>query len=112
LPPNARFIYVPLQVEGDSQVNLHSRFESMRSFMAFLIESVETYKKKSNEIIYLVVKRHPLAPLTEITQHPSIVWAQSHHSNLVEDALAVITINSTVGFSALKNRKNVGTTGK
>ncbi len=106
------FFLLPLQLEADSQIILHSDFTSLEHVIQTTIES---FAKNSPNNTKLVVKLHPLDPwfisYPEIikklcTQYEidseRIVYLEAGNLNtLLENAEGTVLVNSTVGTSAL-----------
>ena len=114
LPP--RFIFIPFQVEVDSQLILHSPLvgRSMDQFLSVCQEAVRQVAPGCK----LLVKLHP-ANLGQIDygpllrKYPDVLFQKGGSIiQLIESCLAVITINSTVGFEALTYYKPVLTLGE
>jgi len=106
-----QFFLVPLQVYNDSQIHVHSRFESVPHFINEVILSFATYAPKNT---VLVIKHHPLdrgyhdysrfiSKLVELFKlHGRCFYIHDQHlPTLLRFARGVVVINSTVGLSAL-----------
>ncbi len=114
LPP--RYIFVPFQVNGDSQIFNHSQWiGNMHQFYAILTELVAGMKDRQT---MLVIKEHPSCPMEYRDLHLAaakngrLMFANLNNTQqLIENAMAVITINSTVGLEALLLDKKVVTLG-
>lgn len=114
LPEN--YIFVPFQVNTDSQITIHSPW--IRN-MGHLFEVVFAAQKhlRNNEPdsgITFVFKEHPSSgqdyhKLYQLAQgNNGLVFANDANTQeLIEKSAAVITINSTVGFEALLLGKKV-----
>ncbi|TMO55480.1 capsular biosynthesis protein [Pseudoalteromonas phenolica] len=113
----SRYIFVPFQVPNDTQIVCHSPWvPNMETFYATLEESLEELKKSSSwQPFKFVIKEHPSWPrnFSELhNKHQDIIFANGNNTQeLIEDSLAVITINSTVGMESLLLGKNVITLG-
>lgn len=107
-----RYYLVPLQVAVDSQVTEHSRFDNIPDFIEEVMSSFATYAEKS---AMLVIKHHPmdrgfhhygdfiqqLAIKNEVEDR--VVYGfQFDLDILLEHARGCVTINSTVGISAIE----------
>ena len=113
LPP--RYIFIPFQVEADSQLILHSPLvgADMDHFLAVCHHAVQQVDPDYK----LVVKLHPAnlgridyAPL--LKKYPEVLFLKGGSIGpLIEGSQAVITINSTVGLEALTYYKPVLTLG-
>jgi len=107
-----RYIFVPFQVPNDTQIICHSPWiKSMEALYAEL----EALLPSMDESIKFVIKEHPSWPRTYTKLHdknPKIVFANNNVTKeLISNAEAVITINSTVGIEALLLNKKVLTLG-
>ena len=110
-----RFVFFPLQVRQDSQLQLHSPLYGARLDLAIrdLAQAVQALDPPRR----LVVKLHP-ADLNKTdydpiaAELPAVVWIGGGDvRTLVQRAEAVVTINSTVGIEALIFGKPVVTLG-
>lgn len=101
LPKN--YIFVPFQVETDSQIVSNSPWiKSMSQLYTTLVEVVENLQ---DEAVYFVVKEHPSENKRFDAlhkKHSKIIFANHIPTQyLIEHAAFVMTINSTVGIEAL-----------
>lgn len=117
LKENKEYFLVPLQVYNDFQVISHSNFKSVKK----MIEYVLTSYKKNNVNEYLVFKHHPmdrgiknykkhidnLISKLEIDKNKIIYIHECNLPLFLKKAKGIITINSTVGISALYHHKPV-----
>ncbi|MBD3587641.1 hypothetical protein HHX48_18035 [Salinimonas sp. HHU 13199] len=104
-----RYIFVPFQVETDSQIISNSpwikNMSQLYSHLSNVIEQVD------DADLHIVIKEHPSEPTRHDHLHQKntrIVFA--NHCNtqeLIERAHAVMTINSTVGIESLMLGKPV-----
>ncbi len=105
-----RYFLVPLQVSNDAQL-LHSRFESVESFIEDVIVS---FAHNAREGDCLVLKHHPFdrpyvdhcARIESIAEREGIAGRvialhDQHLPSLLRDARGTVVINSTVGMSSL-----------
>jgi len=97
-----KYVLLPLQVEEDSQIKLHSPFKRMQDFINYAAERLP------DKTIY--VKPHPASAglRAEDLRYPAnckLVRGPIH--NLIRNAEFVVTINSTVGVEALSYYKPV-----
>lgn len=111
------YIFVPFQVPNDTQIVCHSPWvPDMESFYQS-IESALTFLQQQTDWkpVKFVIKEHPSWPRSFIDLHnknSNIIFANENNTQaLIENALAVITINSTVGIESLLLKKNVITLG-
>ncbi|WP_119396474.1 capsular polysaccharide export protein, LipB/KpsS family [Salinibius halmophilus] len=96
-----QYIFVPMQVPSDMQVmELSPWIKSMAAFYNVLLRAATELPN-----INFVIKEHPSFKRSiqrNVTKHPQIVFAnQGDTEQLIENASAVITLNSTVGLEAL-----------
>jgi len=109
-----RFFLVPLQVGNDAQIHAHSHLRSNRDFIKKTLKSFASHAPKDT---LLVIKQHPLE--RGYSQHGPFIekWASAlglqdrviyihdqHLPTLLNHALGVVVINSTVGLSALHHQ--------
>lgn len=107
----APFYLLPLQLDSDAQIVHHSPFESMTQVMDAVLQSFAAHAPKQSR---LAVKIHPLDPglvnyEKALTQRAS-AWGIAERVFYLESgnlpalltaAQGVVTVNSTVGNSAL-----------
>jgi capsule polysaccharide modification protein KpsS len=112
--PREPYIFFPLQVITDSQLieNYdHEQAETVKQ-IALLLHQINTERTKP---IQLIVKEHPrqethryMKQLMKQVRYPDVVFTRYADTNqLIKNAAAVITINSSVGYQALKMEKSV-----
>lgn len=95
LEDGAPLVLIPMQLPGDSQMVLHSPFESNQAFIDFVVAQA----RSSNPATRVLVKRHPM---------DSTRYRMPEGANLVGGNLGrffardpvVVCVNSTVGFEA------------
>ncbi len=105
----SKYIFVPFQVDYDTQIISHSPWiRDMRMLFA-IIENIA----KDSEY-HFVFKEHPSSGIQypdlhqRAKKHPTLMFANAHTTQeLIEKSDAVITINSTVGIEALLFHKKV-----
>jgi len=116
VPLPSRYIFIPFQVEADSQLILYSPLvgQSMDRFLSLCLNAVRQVAPECK----LLVKLHP-ANLGQIDygplmkKYPDVLFQKGGSSaRLIESSEAVITVNSTVGFEALTYYKPVLTVGE
>lgn len=107
-----RFIFVPFQVNTDSQITIHSPWIRNMIHLFYEVSAAQTLIKDKK--ISFVFKEHPsdsqdYRNLHErIRQDEQLMFAHDFSTQeLIERCEAVITINSTVGFEALLLGKKV-----
>jgi capsular polysaccharide export protein len=116
LPQN--YIFIPFQVPTDSQIMVQSPWVHSMEQMYHLILAAHTrlyQASDDDDIPYLVFKEHPSWPgnfASLYHQHPHCLFANENNTQaLIENAQAVITINSTVGLESLLLGQKVITLG-
>lgn len=108
---SGKYFLVPLQVHNDMQVKVHSDFDSVRVFIDVVMTS---FFKHAPPDTLLVIKHHPmdrgyrdhrrligLLSRTYGVQNRVRYIHDQHLPTLLEHARGVVTVNSTVGLSAL-----------
>jgi capsular polysaccharide export protein len=111
------YFTLPLQLNSDYQIRVHSPFGNMRAALRFVIKS---FAQHAPAHVSLVIKRHPLDPglvpwhrLTRRlaahygVQDRVVYLADWDIAEVVRKSLGVVTINSTVGTLALNSGKPV-----
>lgn len=108
LTSNLNYIFAPFQVDFDSQVIINSpRVNSMAVFYAFLLEAIESIDDKNTVFL---IKEHPSDPNAygELHEkHPRILFTNNNTEDLIRNAQAIITLNSSVGIEAAMLEKKV-----
>lgn len=107
------YFALPLQLNSDYQIRVHSPFGNMRAGLRFVIKS---FARHAPDGVCLVVKRHPLDPglinwsrLTKrLARHYGVgdrvhYLAEHDIADVVRNSLGVVTVNSTVGTLALNS---------
>jgi capsular polysaccharide export protein len=108
-----KFFLVVLQVTADAQVKMHSPYESISEF---IVDTVRSFAKHGPQDAALVIKHHPmdrgysnyndllvqLATQYGLANRIRYIHDQ-HLPTLLANAEGVVTINSTVGLSALSH---------
>lgn len=98
------FIFLPLQVPGDSQMRL---FGGRHRTLDQVIDSVVAASQFLPENWYIRVKEHPSAEISYAEQiralnNPRIILDNSTDTfSQVEASMAVLTVNSSVGLEAM-----------
>lgn len=110
---NRRYFLVPLQVHNDTQVLVHSPFESIEHLIT---EVIQTFAKSAPTRTALVFKHHPmdrgyrdygrliddLSRKHELLERIFYIHDQ-HLPTLLDHARGVVVINSSVGLQALRH---------
>jgi len=114
------YIFVPFQVETDSQLILNSpNIKKMEHLVKEVIKAVEKYNEKNKKTYKIFFKTHPKdfnvnkAKLEEIIKNNKIanIFEVGNTDEFIKNSKLVITINSTVGIEALREGKPVITLG-
>ncbi|HYS66146.1 MAG TPA: capsular biosynthesis protein [Paraburkholderia sp.] len=107
-----RYVFLPLQVSGDTQIKLHSDVDNLEAIQA-------AFQFASNASADLIVKIHPAeidaSVIDEIVALQDVYHfeiADAPTVELIRHAEAVVTINSTVGLEALLYGKEVVALGR
>ncbi|KEQ51760.1 capsule biosynthesis protein [Sphingobium chlorophenolicum] len=111
------YFTLPLQLDSDYQIRLHSPFGTMRAALRFVIKSFAAHAPANTA---LVVKRHPLDPglvaWGRLTRRLAAQYGVGDRvfyladwdiAEVVGNSLGVVTVNSTVGTLALNAGKPV-----
>jgi capsular polysaccharide export protein len=105
---NARYIFIPFQVDFDSQVIINSpRVNSMDKLYDLLLNAIDNINDK--EIVFYI-KEHPSDAHSYNSlygKHPRINFVNENTELLIRNAVAVITLNSSVGIEASLLEKKV-----
>jgi len=106
------YFLLPLQLDADSQIRLHSPIKNLTTFIQ---TSIQSFAENAAENACLVIKIHPLDPwfidFPEIIQQSALengisnkrlLYLESGNLNtLLKQAKGTVLVNSTVGNSAL-----------
>ncbi len=116
------YILLPFQVEHDTQILFHSpHISTMEELLERTLMAVREVIERENRHIHVMVKEHPeeharnayLDLKQKYKQDEQVIFVTKHEVEpLIEKALAIITINSTVGIEALSQYKHVITLGE
>ena len=119
---NGRFFLVPLQVHNDSQVHVHSNFDSIPHFID---EVMASFARHAPQNTTLVIKHHPLdrayhdhtrlirKRAGELGLQGRYLYIHDQHlPALLQSTCGVVVINSTVGLSAISQGTPVKACGK
>ncbi len=103
----ARYIFVPFQIETDTQILLFSPWlRDMHALFELLVALTDI---ADAENFYFVVKEHPSSPRRHTAlhaRHPRILFANGNVTQqLIDDSSGVMTINSTVGLETILRGK-------
>jgi capsular polysaccharide export protein len=119
---NTPYFFVPLQTEGDSQIEMHSQFDSIVQFIEDVIHSFAAHAPPS---AHLVFKQHPmsrggllygpgiqkLAQTLGLQQRVHFVL-EAHNPTAIQSAQGLVIINSTMGLKAIARGKPVKVLGQ
>jgi len=116
------YFFLPLQLDGDTQITQHSPYRSMQEVIEKVLGSFALWAPEGTDII---IKNHPLdiglvdyarliAGLERaLDVRGRVHFVESGHlPTLLEHTLGVITVNSTTGMSALAHHRPTMTLGK
>ncbi|NVK23383.1 MAG: hypothetical protein HWE10_00510 [Gammaproteobacteria bacterium] len=112
-----KYVFVPFQVPSDTQIVCHSPWiDSMESFYSVIDQCVQSIESKLGLLPFkFVIKEHPSWPKSFTNLHfknSNIIFANEHNTQqLIENSMAVLTINSTEGVEGLLLGKKVITLG-
>jgi capsule polysaccharide modification protein KpsS len=113
--------FVPLQLSSDYQVSHHSSYDSVRQFIA---EVIHSFHENAASDAVLLFKHHPKDPYEDYSSfieqetkrhgmHGRVLYCVNGHlPTILNSCTGVITINSTVGISALLHRRPLCVRGK
>jgi capsular polysaccharide export protein len=117
-----QYFLVPLQVFNDSQILHHSPYADIREFISEVLDSFARYAAPEH---HLVIKHHPMDRghknyrllIAELAANAGIrarvhYIHDAHLPSLLKSCAGVVTINSTVGLSALHHGKSVMAMGR
>ena len=104
-----KYIFIPFQVDYDTQIISHSHWIKNMRILFNLIENVSKYST-----YHFIMKEHPSSSVEYLDLHErverikNVSFKNSHTTQeLIENSLAVLTINSTVGIESLLFHKKV-----
>jgi len=109
---NKPFYLLPLQLDADSQIRVHSTVKNLTEVISKTVESFATHAPKES---LLVIKIHPLDPwfvnfpavikesaeVHKVSQKRIIYLESGDLITLLKKAKGTVLVNSTVGTSAL-----------
>jgi len=100
LQANAKYIFFPMQIEGDSNIVLNSPIYKK---MASVIEDLEHVAEQTG--LKVICRPHPeysLTPAELKSLHPGVIFDNSMHLHtMLKHAVANVIINSTVGLESI-----------
>jgi capsular polysaccharide export protein len=111
------FFFVPLQLDSDTQIICHSKFSRIQEFLDICFSSFASHAPAET---WLVVKCHPLdndltprGPMTKkLAEHyrisERVLFVDGGHlPSILNQTMGVVTVNSTVGTTALQHGRPV-----
>lgn len=106
------YVFVPFQVPSDMQVTVHSPWvRDMEMFLDVVLAAADRHPDET-----FVIKEHPSFKRSVRglrSNHPRVIFANDNvTSELIQNARAVVTLNSTVGIEALLFDRPVITLGQ
>jgi len=112
--PTEKTVFLPLQVSNDTQITLYS------PWIKNLEQSVEATIRAMPEGYSLIVRDHPedrrnrsYTQIIDMVQRAGAYWAPTQPLlPIIQNADAIVTVNSTVGFEGLLWGKPVVTLGQ
>jgi capsule polysaccharide modification protein KpsS len=115
------YVFVPFQVSRDSQIFYNSpNVKTMETLLKVTVQAIKSVNEKENRNIKVIIKEHPedmsrnnYRELKQAYKHDDrVIFVKKFNVHkLIKHAVAVITINSTVGIEALAHHKRVITLG-
>lgn len=116
------YIFLPFQVARDTQILYNSKhIKTMPELLDLVYDAITLYNEKYTKKLKIVVKEHPedlsrnnyRALKKKYKNNKNVIFIKKFNiGQLISNALAVITINSTVGIEALTMGKRVITLGE
>ncbi|PLS01490.1 capsular polysaccharide export protein, LipB/KpsS family [Neobacillus cucumis] len=116
------YVFVPFQVSRDTQIFYNSpRIKNMEEFLDYVYQAVVRFNKENNRNLKLIVKEHPEDMSrnnykdlkNRYKEINDVLFVEKcNMKKVIENAEAVITINSTVGIEALTKNQRVLTLGE
>ena len=118
---SGNYFLVPLQVPTDSQVLVHSEYQTMGNFISAVLHSFATHAPPETVLVF---KHHPLdrgyndyaGVIFELSKtlgvSARVLYIHDQPlAQLIDHSIGVVVVNSTVGFSAVHHLKPVKTCG-
>lgn len=106
-----KFYFVPLQVHCDSQIHTHSQYHNVGEFIRDVVASFASHAPKGTA---LVLKHHPMdrgfRNYSVLVKRLAMRYGlgdrliyghELHIPTMLRNAIGTVTVNSTVGLSAL-----------
>lgn len=100
-----KFIFIPLQVNSDTQTILYSDFKDSYDFLSTVIPKLKPLG------YHIVLKQHPFetepVDYTAFVDEQVSLYSKCDLNALIDRAEFVVTINSSVGLQAIERGKKV-----
>lgn len=116
-----KYIFLPFQVSRDTQIFYNSSYvKNMEELLDYVYNAISVFNAEHKSNLKIIIKEHPEdLPRNNYKQlkkryadKPEVIFVQKYDvKKLIKNAVAVITINSTVGIEALAQYKRVITLG-
>ena len=118
---SGKYYFIPLQINSDSQVAQHSSFQSIEEFIRVVVDSFIKHAPSDTKLVFKV---HPMdrgykdyqqlinSLQTKPEEGRILYLDRIHLPTTLKHARACITINSSVGLSALIHHTPVLTLGE
>lgn len=115
-----RFIFLPFQVNDDTQVLLHSPvIKTMEELVDSVMAAVKIHNETQGDNLWIIAKEHPsdfgrvdYSSLKQKYQDDKILFLRYYPTpELIKRSNGVITLNSSVGIESLVQHKPVITLG-
>ena len=117
-----KYFLIPLQVFNDSQITIHSNFNSIEDYIYKIIKS---FSKHASRQHYIVFKQHPVdrgfknyrkfieKSAKEFNISERVFYVHDLHlPTLIKNSIGVVVVNSTVGLQALYHNTPVKVMGR
>ena len=108
------YLFVPFQVHDDTQIIIHSPYvQNMAELTEWVATAVRQHNETHREKLRIIIKEHPSdngrCNYDHLrTQYPDITFLKAYPTKqLIDNATAIITVNSTVGMESLLRHKYV-----
>lgn len=112
---SGKYYFVIIQVHDDFQIREHSTYINMEDYIVDVLKSFARHAPKSKMIVF---KHHPMdrgkknyksfivsiARQLDIENRVIVLW-DTHLPSVIDNCIAAITINSTVGLNTLAHKK-------
>lgn len=106
-----KFIFVPLQVNSDTQTIIHSRFKGTQNIINLIETSYRALPAELRNEYKLVFRKHPMESHIQYNFGKDSIESLNSTSSLLKECSLVVLVNSTTTVEALINKKKVITLG-